>query len=177
MLKSLLPFTLIVCCSISLAQAANILSTSEQIQLLHTHAKWRQSVGLPALRWSEDLAESAQEWADTLKARQGCKMVHSHAEEVGENLFWASAEIFPNGKRKLQAVKATEVIDMFGNEYKDYDYRTDTCASGKKCGHYTQVVWKGTQAVGCAKAICRDLSQVWVCHYDPPGNYIGVKPY
>jgi pathogenesis-related protein 1 len=43
-------------------------------------------------------------------------------------------------------------------------------------GHYTQVVWKDTKEVGCAKAECKGIIIV-VCNYDPPGNVLGEKPY
>ena len=48
------------------------------------------------------------------------------------------------------------------------------------CGHYTQVVWESTSAVGCGYGTCQDDSfniEVIVCNYDPPGNYIGQAPY
>ena len=72
------------------------------------------------------------------------------------------------------------------NEKSSYDYATNTCASGQMCGHYTQVIWKTTTAVGCAHVSCTmpvaalggatkwDFS---VCDYSPPGNYVGKKPY
>ena len=44
------------------------------------------------------------------------------------------------------------------------------------CGHYTQIVWETTQKVGCAKIQC-DGFDLWVCNYDPPGNWVGEKPY
>ena len=50
-------------------------------------------------------------------------------------------------------------------------------------GHYTQIVWKGTTAVGCATVDCsaQGLGNVGsnvppyftVCNYSPPGNYLG----
>ena len=66
----------------------------------------------------------------------------------------------------------------WASERADYDYTHNSCAKGRICGHYTQVVWRTTTTVGCAIAVCEDTSeQVWVCHYQPPGNWIGKKPY
>ena len=52
---------------------------------------------------------------------------------------------------------------------------------GFKAGHYTQMVWKDTTAIGAGKAIILEGEQkgwlVVVCNYDPPGNIAGVKPY
>jgi pathogenesis-related protein 1 len=44
------------------------------------------------------------------------------------------------------------------------------------CGHYTQIVWRNTKAVGCAVG-GKGAREVWVCDYDPPGNYVGQRPY
>jgi pathogenesis-related protein 1 len=45
------------------------------------------------------------------------------------------------------------------------------------CGHYTQLVWADTEAVGCA--VARNPTQtyeVWVCNYTPGGNFAGERP-
>ncbi len=104
-------------------------------------------------------------------------MVHSHTKDVGENLFWASPVMYSNGTSALQPVTATQVVDSWGAENKDYNYQSNTCKKGQICGHYTQVVWRDTTQIGCGKAVCSDNSQVWVCQYSPAGNYIGKKPY
>ena len=39
-------------------------------------------------------------------------------------------------------------------------------------GHFTQVVWRGTREVGCGHAQCNG-NDIWVCQYDPPGNFEG----
>ena len=41
---------------------------------------------------------------------------------------------------------------------------------------YTQMVWRDTTALGCGEAIC-DKTLIVACNYDPPGNYIGRRPY
>jgi len=44
------------------------------------------------------------------------------------------------------------------------------------CGHYTQIVWRDTKQVGCG--VARDnRREIWVCNYDPPGNWVGHRPY
>ena len=50
-------------------------------------------------------------------------------------------------------------------------------------GHYTQIVWGATTAVGCATVDCTsqglantgsDIPPYFtVCNYSPPGNYLG----
>jgi pathogenesis-related protein 1 len=68
-------------------------------------------------------------------------------------------------------------VDAWGSEKKDYNRASNTCARGKMCGHYTQVVWRTTTDIGCARAVCSDQSQVWVCNYAPPGNWRGQRPF
>jgi pathogenesis-related protein 1 len=106
-------------------------------------------------------------------------MQHSKPDaKYGENLYWASAIQWSDGKREVQQVNPKKVVDAWGSEVKDYDYARNTCTLGKMCGHYTQVVWKNTTRVGCAVAVCEESSeQVWVCQYQTPGNWVGEKPY
>jgi pathogenesis-related protein 1 len=159
------------------ATAATTLTAAEQTEMVTAHNTWRTEVGTPNLKWSTKLADTAQAWADTLKTSQACKMVHSHTAGVGENLYWASPLTYSTGKVEVQAVSSTKVTASWGSEKKDYTYASNSCASGKVCGHYTQVVWKASTEVGCGKAICADKSQVWACQYTPAGNYVGQKPY
>ncbi|KAJ1396583.1 Ves allergen [Sesbania bispinosa] len=70
-----------------------------------------------------------------------------------------------------------DAVRLWVNEKADYDYNSNSCASGKQCGHYTQVVWKNTKRVGCAKVRCNNGGTFITCNYDPPGNYVGQRPY
>lgn len=153
------------------------LAESEKQGMINSHNKWRSTVKTAPITWSNDLASSAQNYADILREKQHCQMVHSHTKDIGENLFWASPVMYSDGTSALQPVTATQVVDSWGGESKDYNYQTNTCKKGKICGHYTQVVWRDTTQVGCAKTVCSDNSQVWVCQYSPAGNVVGKKPY
>ncbi len=167
---------LLACCVASSLSAQALDFAADE--MLAAHNRWRESVGAPALTYSNTLAASAQEWANHLKQNNQCQMRHSKPDsQYGENLYWASAVVWTDGKRELQQVKPREVVDEWGNERADYNYKTNRCAAGKMCGHYTQVIWKSTTTVGCAVAVCDSLEQVWVCQYQPPGNWVGEKPY
>jgi pathogenesis-related protein 1 len=167
--------TLLICVTVP---AVSFSSEQEQQDMVNSHNKWRSSVKTAPVTWSNDLASSAQNYADTLRDKQHCQMVHSHTKDVGENLFWASPVSYSNSTSALQPVTATQVVDSWGAESKDYNYQINTCKKGKMCGHYTQVVWRDTTQVGCGKAVCSDNSQVWGCRqYSPAGNYVGKKPY
>lgn len=132
-------------------------------EMLNAHNRWRQQTGVPPLTWSEDLAKQAQSWANHL-ANDNFKLYHRPNNPYGENLTWAA----------YQQLSPTQVVDMWGNEVKDYDYERNQCSG--VCGHYTQLVWQKTTEVGCALVRSKH-QEVWVCNYNPPGNYRGQKPY
>ena len=104
---------------------------------------------------------------------------HAHANplQVGENLFWASPLRWSDGRVEVQAITPAEVAHDWASERSDYDYASNTCRTGAQCGHYTQMVWRTTTQVGCGMAICPDKGQIWVCNYNPAGNWVGEKPY
>ncbi len=151
--------------------------------VLTAHNNVRTPLGLRALTWSNKLARYAQQWAIHQAKTQNCFMQHrphhtgAFKQIYGENLFWASAKHWSDGKIELQNISIKEVVKAWADEVTDYDYQNNRCRAGEQCGHYTQIVWRESQAVGCAKVVCADKSQLWVCNYDPPGNYIGERPY
>lgn len=120
---------------------------------------------IPPLTWSSSLADVAQGWANQ------CRFQHSK-KGYGENLFATSGQATP-----------AEAVGSWLSEKKFYDDRRNRCRRGE-CRHYTQVMWARSMRVGCAVANCtgnsplgRGAWQFWVCEYDPPGNYIGERPY
>ncbi|CAD6221426.1 unnamed protein product [Miscanthus lutarioriparius] len=103
--------------------------------------------------------------------RQGdCKLVHSGPNnQYGENLFWGSS-----GK----GWTASDAVGTWVAERQYYDHGRNSCAAGKVCGHNTQVVWRDSTAIGCARVDCNNGGGVFItCNYNPPGNYVGRSPY
>lgn len=163
------------------SSGAERLSEEATAELVATHNRVRAMVKAPPLVWEPKLAAFAQEWAEELK-RRGCDLKHrprkgEFAQKYGENLYWGSPVMFSDGRREVKVTSAEKVVLSWASESSFYDAATHTCAAGKVCGHYTQVVWSETQRVGCAQAVCEDRSQVWVCNYDPPGNFLGRHPF
>jgi pathogenesis-related protein 1 len=138
--------------------------------LLRLHNRARADVGVRPLVWSESLAACAQRWADHLAAT-GCRMEHRPSSgkwrrRYGENLFMGTAGAYGVGDAVLSWV----------DERKDYRGRALNGSDWSAAGHYTQVVWRDTRRVGCARKVCGGMVIV-VCNYDPPGNVLGEKPY
>ncbi len=157
----------------------------DEAAMIAAHNQWRTEVGVAEIRWSETLQQRAEKWAEELKATNDCRMKHSGP---GENLFRAGPQRMANARdadgnwiwqNSLQAISEADAVDSWGSEKQWYDHATNTCSApaSDSCGHYTQVVWRNSHEVGCAKAVCDDFSQVWVCNYEPAGNVSGEKPY
>ena len=85
----------------------------------------------------------------------------------------------PDAIDDVQHITPAHVVDAWDEEKQWYDYASNRCSAppGDSCGHYTQVVWARSEELGCAMMICQNKAQLWVCNYDPPGNYIGQKPF
>jgi len=146
-------------CAVAMAQEPdNMKGITER------HNFWRAKLGIAPLTWSNELAEYAQNWANKLAAR-GCILEHSKSQ-YGENIYWSSYRSLPE-----------DVVDSWASEQKYFNHDNQECKTGAVCGHYTQIIWEDTKMVGCAKAVCEDGSEVWVCFYSPAGNVLGQKPY
>ena len=133
--------------------------------MLEQHNFWRTQLGIAPVTWSVDLEKFAQEWANEI-VRTG-KIVHRNPFVYGECLYWAFGA----------NLDAKGAMGFWAGERKNFDHNTQTCKDGTICGHYTQVIWEKTTQIGCASAVMADGSVVWVCNYNPPGNYTGEKPY
>jgi cysteine-rich secretory family protein len=150
--------------------------TSQDQAFLDAHNQARAaaqpapSPALPPLHWSEDVASTAQAWASECTFGRDTRL-----GDLGQSI----ASFSPVGSGTPEAV-----VQGWADEGRNYDYASDTCNGA--CGDYTQLVWRATTAVGCARAVCNAASspyggaenwELWVCDYDPGGNIIGLKPY
>ena len=126
---------------------------------------------LPPLQWSAEAAKLAESYAAK------CTFEHNPKRgDFGENLAAATPGSW----------KTADVVKDWNSESAHYNLGKNTCAPGKVCGHYTQLVWRNTTHVGCAVRTCTKNSpfgknfptwEFWVCNYAPPGNFVGQRPY
>lgn len=165
--------------SLPLPKAPPELTNSQRFSgVLNAHNVVRTKHGLTPLKWSNALADYSQQWANHLGRGNHCQIRHrGGAPKYGENLYRASALEWSDGRNELLPITIKNVVKAWTDEEKWYDYSRNRCQPGQKCGHYTQIVWRDTTEVGCAVKICPNKSQTWVCSYNPPGNYQGVRPY
>ncbi|GMY38834.1 pathogenesis-related protein 1-like [Fagus crenata] len=121
---------------------------------LTAHNAARAEVGVPPLTWDDTVASYAQNYANQ---RIGdCNLVHSGGP-YGENIAWGSGDL-----------KGTDAVNMWVGEKPNYDYNSNSCVGGE-CLHYTQVVWRNSVRLGCAKVRCNSGGTFIGCNYDPPG--------
>lgn len=136
--------------------------------MISAHNELRQKFNVPPLIWDDGLAASAQEWANKIAASGVLPPARRSMSSIGQNVFWGTADQWP----------PKDVLEVWEAESKNYDRTTDTCAPGKKCMHFTQVVWSSTTKLGCGKARSADgQTDFFVCYYDPAGNYAGQSPF
>jgi len=133
-------------------------------ELLDAHNEYRREVGSPDLIWSYELESGAQKWADYL-ASNGL-FEHSIGKEYGENIWWGWGNTYTS----------TQMVGYWGAEkakFKNGPF-SDTM---NEVGHYTQIIWKDTDEVGCAVSQDENNGAYYlVCRYYPPGNVYGEYP-
>ncbi|KAK3540811.1 hypothetical protein QTP86_001967 [Hemibagrus guttatus] len=144
--------------------------TAVQEEIVNIHNTFRREVvptasNMLKMRWSDEVAASAQLWADTCAIAHGppsSRMLGTY--EMGENLFYSSNMLL-----------WTDVVTAWHNEVVNYKFHTGSI-NGKSIGHYTQVVWFSSYEVGCGVAKCGSV-YFYDCQYYRAGNYKGVPPY
>lgn len=124
----------------------------------------RADVGVPPLVWDESVAGHARSWARVRV--DDCELVHSNSR-YGENLAKGS-----NPRYSL-----ADAARLWLDEKSDYDRPSNSCVNGRECLHYTQLVWRTSTRVGAAKARCGNGWTYVVANFDPPGNWLGRRPY
>lgn len=150
------------------------ISRQEAQQALDFHNKARTDLGIPPLKWSEELAVYAQEWANEL-AKNGCGLEHrpysgKFKQYYGENIFGGWTSYSGKYTPKDASVSWYEEKPLFENVILDE-------SNWFKAGHYSQMIWKNTTHMGMGVATCPDGTIVIVANYNPPGNYMGEKAY
>ena len=129
---------------------------------LDAHNVARAEVGVGLMSWDNTVAAYAQNY--TNQRIGDCNLVHSDGP-YGENLAWGSPSL-----------TGIDAVNLWVGEKTNYDYNSNSCVGGE-CRHYTQVIWRNSLRLGCARAQCNSGGWFVTCNYDPPGNYVGQRPF
>jgi uncharacterized protein YkwD len=137
-----------------------------QLDALAEHNICRSRHGVSLLELKVELCVAAQEYADQLAASGHFE--HSGDQRYGENLYWGWSSL-PGW-----VPKGTEAVTSWYAEGKSYDYSKEPPID-TPAGHFTQMVWSGSRAMGVGLAAAADRPGKWivVVKYDPPGNWLG----
>lgn len=147
----------------SCATSTSSLTESEMRAIVLEHNRARKDAdrfvpagmpALPAVQWNCDAAAIAQEWADQTQGNQGHSTsewretqysertgLQGGAASLGENLGWA---VSSNAEGLRPAVSS---VTSWDGERNNYNHDTKACSG--VCGHYTQMVWRESTAIGC----------------------------
>jgi uncharacterized protein YkwD len=140
-------------------------------RLLAAHNRERSASGIAPLAWDAALAADAREYAAELAATNS----FGHSEEdpdnpVGENLFAGTT-----GYYAPEAMVGAWVEEK--KHYKPGVFPNNSRTGNlDDVGHYTQLMWRDTRAVGCAVVPGEDL-EFLVCRYTQVGNVEGERPF
>ena len=154
------------------AQAAPRGSALLKSVMLAAHNGARGDVGVAPLVWSDTLVASARGYAEDM-ARSGR---FEHAAQpmapgrLGENLWTGT-----RGAYRYDEMAGHWIAERgdFVNLPTPNFSRT---GRAQDVTHYTQIVWRGSTAVGCALASNR-TDDFLVCRYAPAGNVMGQAAY
>ena len=114
----------------------------------------RSKHGAKSLKWDKTLYQYANDYAQ----KYSCDGQLNHSGgKYGENL----AVGYKTG---------SSAVDSWYSEGKNYNFGSDNSFD-----HFTQLIWKGSDKLGCAYKDCskENWGKYIICSYDPAGNIIG----
>jgi hypothetical protein len=127
-------------------------------------------MGVPPLRWDDELAAGARVWARHL-SRTGT-FRHSPdppgAEPEGENIWGGTPGYYlPENMVGLWIAEKRH----FKPGLFPFSSRTGRV---EDVSHYTQLIWRQSRKVGCAVSAA-GAEEILVCRYSSAGNVVGQK--
>jgi pathogenesis-related protein 1 len=132
--------------------------------------------GIPPLVWNENLEATAAAWAaQCVDVAQPIGLIDHNPNRSDGHPYYVGENIYGSGG----SASAMQAVELWAAEVEHYNYPQNTCDTGQICGHYTQVVWRNSAELGCARFDCPGLTygDAIVCNYGPGGNYNGELPY
>jgi uncharacterized protein YkwD len=154
---------------------------AEKVGIIEQHNMFRSQQGasnMQRMEWDAEIEKVAQAWSNK------CVFQHSNYNSRSNvSVFSRLGEsVYANYGSFLS--DPSKFVASWHNEVSNYNYENRTCSPGRMCGHYTQVVWASTIAVGCGVKSCSVVGSssmtnayIVTCNYGPAGNYVGAAPF
>ncbi|KAL8554797.1 hypothetical protein ACS0TY_002839 [Phlomoides rotata] len=115
------------------------LGQNSQQDFLDAHNAARSQVGVENMAWDDNVAAFAQNYVNS---RLGdCNLLHSTNRPYGENIAKGGGDFTGRG-----------AVDLWVEERSFYNHNSNINCVGGECRHYTQVVWRNSVRLGCARA-------------------------
>jgi len=143
-------------------------SDADKQAIVDAHNNHRANVSPAAknmvkMYWDDDIAKVAQAWAD------GCQFAHDDNGDrqsntglgisIGQNLAWAWSSM------QTEADWVGSAVGQWHNEVNWFAFGSGS-TNGEDVGHYTQLVWADSIAVGCGyRGGCQTGEHLYVCNY------------
>jgi uncharacterized protein YkwD len=131
--------------------------------LLKRHNDFRGAHAVGKLTWNTTLSGFAGKYLQKRgTGKNTCPNFEHSGGPYGENLA-------------IGYGTPTQAVSAWGDERAEYNFNKPGFSSAT--GHFTQMVWKDTRQVGCARKYCTssNVYRGWylACEYWPRGNVIG----
>ena len=135
-----------------------------KIKLLSLHNRYRHKHKVKNLHISNELCEKAKKKISKLIAKDDDEFLDDEDEEIelGENLYINYQGLFDVEK----------ICKDWYDEKNKYDFSKNKYQKGT--GHFTQMIWKETKAVGFGWDISSKNNKFYfLAYYYPAGNEVG----
>ena len=165
-------------------------ATDDDKAICAEHNRLRAMHGVPALTWDTALASNAQAWVNGCHTDKDANdnVFFCHQKDCGPGDPYGENLSFHYGDPPQTPAG---VVDGWYCEINVYDFDNPVLTGGvmfgcapadnpnKVDGHFTQVVWRDSAKLGCAKNTCSlggNSGPLWACEYAPPGNFNAGNP-
>jgi hypothetical protein len=134
---------------------------------------FKKATNMRQIVWNDAIASNAQAWANGKKFAHSTQAQRSNIggyNYVGENLYIQ----YSTRKQNVGTFDYTAGIQLFYDEIKLFKESVDKYTFNMNTGHFTQVIWAETNAIGCGYS--QYLEGGWhkvllVCQYGVGGNW------
>lgn len=148
--------------ALHLDAAPTLMTLNAQTEILDPSNVFRDQYCLRRLTWDPQLAQVARDWA------MACRAVHStppRAENAYASYLTAAGRTVPSGSYPNANYVGENLAYVWGQLATNQGWTDEqqfwtcgqpysACVAGEQCGHFTQIVWNHTSAVGCARVQC-----------------------